>query len=466
VFTVKTVDLPMKTAAKLFVLTTFAAGLALCGCSKSSSPQKIIQSPEVRAHLQPFAKAKEAQSRSLAAGSKTELPPEFGAFFSAIQDSDWETISNKYFEMKKLLNSFKSDQRAWWQPVVETYGAGEQFTVGSEKYASAFGSNIIQSIPAGSIYFGGTDPGRFIITAMQKSQIDGDPFFTLTQNALADGTYLDYLRSMYGDKIYIPTAENSQKCFNDYYEDVQKRARNNQLKPGENVTVSPSGRMEISGQVAVMEINGLLVKMIFDRETNREFYVEESFPLDWMYPHLEPHGLIFKLNHESQDKLSDEIIRRDHDYWTNTVALTIGDWLNEDTSVTNIAAFAEKVFLQHDLSGFQGDPEFVQNDYAHRMFSKLRSSIAGLYVWRASHPADESEKDLMNNEADFAFRQAWALCPNSPEAVFRYTQFLTSQDRYADALLVAETAAKFPPVGDTDKKQIDDLVASLKRYQK
>lgn len=458
----------MKTAAKLFVLTAFAAGLAICGCSKNNPPsQKIIQSPGVKAQLQPFAKAKETQAQSLAAKSHTELPPEFAAFFSAVQDSDWESTSNNYFEMRKLLNSFKSDQRAWWQPVVETYGAGEQFTVGSEKYASAFGSNIIQSIPAGSIYFGGTDPGRFIVTAMQKSQIDGDPFFTLTQNALADGTYLDYLRSMYGDKIYIPTREDSQKCFDDYFADVQKRKKNNQLRPGENVTTDPAtGKMQVSGQVAVMEINALIVKVIFDHETNRDFYIEESFPLDWMYPHLEPHGLIFKLNHESPDKLSDEIIRRDHDYWTNTVAPMIGNWLNEDTSVTNIAAFAEKVFLQHDFGGFQGDPEFVQNDYAHRTFAKLRNSIAGLYAWRASHPADESEKGLMSKEADFAFRQAWALCPNMPETVFRYVQFLMGEGRYSDALLVAETAAKFPPATATSKTQIEDLVASLKRYQK
>jgi hypothetical protein len=185
-----------------------------------------------------------------------------------------------------------------------------------------------------------------------------------------------------------------------------------------------------------------------------------------MCPYLEPHGLIFKLNHKSPDKLSSDIVQRDHDYWTNTVSPMIGNWLNEDTSVTNVAVFAEKVFLQHDLSDFQGDPEFVQNDYAHRMFSKLRSSIAGLYAWRASHPADESEKDLMNNEADFAFRQAWAMCPNMPEVVFRYVQFLTKDDRFADALLVAETAAKFPPINNADKKQFEDLVDSLKQYQK
>lgn len=457
----------MKTAANLFVLTALA-GLVACGCSKNNPPpQKLIQSPAVKARLQPFAKAKEAQAQSLAAESHTELPPEFGAFFSAVQDADWESISNNYFEIKNLVSTEQSYHGTWWQPMVETYGAAEQFSLGSEKYSSMFGSNIIQSIPAGSVYFGGTDPGRFIVTAMQKSQIDGDPFFTLTQNALADMTYLDYVRSMYGDKIYIPTREDSQKSFNEYFQDAQKRARNHQLKPGEDVSVDPStGKMQVSGQVAVMEINGLIVKVMFDHETNRDFYIEESFPLDWMAPYLEPHGLIFKVNHKSLDKLPAEDVQRDHDYWTNAVAPMIGNWVNENTSVSNIATFAEKVFLQHDLSGFQGDPEFVQNDYANRMFSKLRSSIAGLYAWRASHSADESEKELMSHDADFAFRQSWALCPYSPEAVFRYTQFLMGEQRYSDALLVAETAAKFHSSLGRYNAPVEDLVAHLKRYQK
>ncbi len=33
-----------------------------------------------------------------------------------------------------------------------------------------------------------------------------------------------------------------------------------------------------------MSINALMTKVIFDRHPDREFYVEESFPLDWMYP--------------------------------------------------------------------------------------------------------------------------------------------------------------------------------------
>jgi hypothetical protein len=302
---------------------------------------------------------------------------------------------------------------------------------------------------------------------MQKSHIKGDPFFTLTQNALADGTYLDYLRGFYGDKIYIPTAEDAAICFQEYTADVQRRSQNNQLKAGEDVKVNPaSGRVQVSGQVAVMEINGLLAKIIFDRNTNQQFYVEESFPLDWMYPYLEPDGLIMKINRLPLPELSDEMIRRDHDYWTKYVAPMIGDWLNNDTSVGDVAAFAEKTYVKKDLGGFTGDLRFIQNADAQKMFSKERSSIAGLYAWRAQHATDAAETKRMNDAADFAFRQSWALCPYSPEAVFRYVNLLEGEKRFSDALLVAETAAKMPAMKGKDGAQVRNLVNQLKQSAK
>ena len=171
-----------------------------------------------------------------------------------------------------------------------------------------------------------------------------------------------------------------------------------------------------------MRINGLLVKDIFEENSNRDFYIEESFPLEWMYPYLEPHGLIFKLNHQPLTALTDEKAQQEHDYWTKAVSPMIGDWLNDDTSAQDIGTFAEKVYLRHDFSDFTGDTNFVENAYAHRMYSKERSSIAGLYAWRAQH-THAQEKARMNREADFAFRQSWALCPYSPEAVYRYVNF-------------------------------------------
>ncbi len=57
-------------------------------------------------------------------------------------------------------------------------------------------------------------------------------------------------------------------------------------------------RVQVSGQVAVMSINGLLTKDMFDKNPDNEFFVEESFPLDWMFPYLTPFGVILKINRQ------------------------------------------------------------------------------------------------------------------------------------------------------------------------
>jgi len=463
----------MKTIIKFLPMVVIGIGLFTFGCSKKQTATfQSLKNPEVAAQLKSFVAEKEAQANAAAKAEGKSIAPQFKPFFSAAEKGDWLTMSNMFLNLGKRTGQFASQNAddlialrgIQWESLKEIWGAFDEFN-GGGKYSAAFGNDIIESIPPGSIYFGGTDPGRFIVTALQKSHVDGDPFYTLTQNALADMTYLDYLRSMYGKKIYIPTAEDSQKCFQDYTGDVTRRQQKNQLKPGEDVHVD-NGRVQISGQVAVMEINALLAKTVFDKNPDREFYVEESFPLDWMYPNLEPHGLIFKINRQPLTSLSDEIVSNDSEYWTNYATPMIGGWLDKDTTVKEVAAFTENIYVKKDLSGFTGDPQFVQNEYTCKMFSKLRSSIAGLYAWRAQHTSDPGEKKRMNDAADFAFRQSWALCPYSPEAVFRYVNLLLSEGRTADAVLIAETAVKMPQVkGQDSERQFSSLAKQLKQYQ-
>ena len=125
-----------------------------------------------------------------------------------------------------------------------------------------------------------------------------------------------------------------------------------------------------------------------------------------MYPYLEPHGMIIKINRQPLTEMSDEIVQRDHDYWTKYISPMIGGWLNSETSVKEVAAFAEKVYAKKDFSGFQATRVSSKMSDSQKMFSKLRSSIAGLYAWRAQHAKDAAEKKRMNDAADFAFRQA------------------------------------------------------------
>jgi len=458
-------------AAALAVAVVFLGLELLAGGYASELPTApwSLKKSAAAAELKSFVAEKKAQAEAAAKASGQPLLPQFQSLYAAAEKGDWQVISNIFHDLRQHAPQYEhtgtNDLRLHgiqWQTVLEVWGAFDNFAVGEDKYAVAFSRDVIQSIPPGSVYFGGTDPGRFLITAMCKSQVNADPFFVLTQNALADNTYLDYARSMYGDKIYIPSSEDSQKCFQDYIQDAKQRLQNNRLKPGENVHVGENGRVDVSGEVAVMQINGLLVKLIFDRTPDREFYVEESFPLDWMYPYLEPHGLIMKINRQPLPRLSDETLAADHDYWTRQAAPKIGDWLHDGTSLADVARFVEKV-NRHDLGGFTGDPRFVQNFYTYMTYAKLRSSIAGVYAWRWNQATDSAGKDRVGREADFAFRQAWAFCPYSPEVIFRYANLLIQQGRISDALLVVETSSHLSALPDDARGTIRTLLDQLKK---
>ena len=396
-----------------------------------------------------------------------------------------------------------------------------------------------------AILFGGTDPGRFCPTYIvfcesfiphrcqpeQDQKFDRRDVYVITQNALADGTYLDYLRSQYnrskqidppffsrlfkyvcavgglvtpgsivtdgieagnGDsgnsliegvaklldntldaaflahgksvenrrraegvyppnEIYIPTPDDSQACFAEY-------ARQKQLS-------STDGRIQISGQVDVMNINGLLCKVIFDNCPTNEFFVEESFPLDWMYPYETPFGVIMKINRNPLPELSQEAMDLDHKFWTDFSPRLCGNWINYDTSVAQIAKFVDQTYIHNNYAGYTGSRAFIRDDDAQKAFSKLRSSQAGMYAWRADPrtcPAEFRQKSAASQaalirETDFAFKQAFAFCPYSPEAVFRYINFLLTQGRFDDAVIVCETCLKLDPFNTQVANTIDQL---------
>ncbi len=104
-------------------------------------------------------------------------------------------------------------------------------------------------------------------------------------------------------------------------------------------------------------------------------------------------------------------------------------------------------------------------------FSMLRSSLGGLYAWRAQNSRNPDEKERMLNEADFAFRQAFALCPTSPEVVFRYINLLAGEKRLDDAILITELAMKLeqePRSPDLPNRltQLSSLLGQLKKMRK
>ncbi|MFA7173362.1 MAG: DUF2723 domain-containing protein [Kiritimatiellia bacterium] len=239
-----------------------------------------------------------------------------------------------------------------------------------------------------AIFYGGTDPGRFVPTYMIYSAQVRSDVFLITQNALADNTYMNTMRDLYGNDIWIPSPEDSAKAFQIYVDEVQagKRAANADL------TID-NGRVQVSGALGVMEINGILCDMMFAKNKSRhDFYIEESYVIRWMYPYLTPHGLIMKINSE-QVKLSKELMQDDMDFW---------DW-----------------YTRRLVRGYT----FRRDLPAQKSFSKLRSAIAGLYAATG-----------LQKEAEEAYREARLLYPLSPEASFRMLQeVVLPQARYDEA---------------------------------
>ena len=242
-----------------------------------------------------------------------------------------------------------------------------------------------------AIFFGGTDPGRFVPTYMIYCADFRPDVYLITQNALADDKYLAVERDLYGDEIWIPSKEDGNEAFRMYVNEVRRGMRTD----NGNLQLQ-NGRVQVTGALEVMKINWLLARMMYDHDKDRHaFYVEESYRIPWMYPFLSPNGLIMKVNAE-ESPYDRKRAAQDADFW---------DW------------YARRLL---------DDPMYRRDFAAQKSFSKLRSALAGLYAWQGR-----------SREASQAFREACILYPASPEATFRYMQECLLPERKWDVVLEA-----------------------------
>ncbi|HKX61618.1 MAG TPA: DUF2723 domain-containing protein [Verrucomicrobiae bacterium] len=395
-----------------------------------------------------------------------------------------------------------------------------------------------------AILFGGTDPGRFCPTYMIFSEsflppekrlnpeFDRRDVYVITQNALADGHYLEYIRAHYNrsaqedpyffseflrgkaeradntstnflarlalpldntftaigthlernrraaglypaQELSLPTNADLDRAMQNFMMDFQERARRGQLRPGEEVRVK-GNQAQVTGQAAVMGINAILTREIFEKNPGHEFYVEESFPIDWMYPHLTPFGTIMKLERRPPSELTPEVVERDRRFWSAYMERLMGDWVKPETNISEICEFADRVHLRQDLTGYKGDRKFIRDEQAQKAFSKLRSSIGGIYDWRFRNATGQlqvvtqqlsqaglnrsaiealqneqrrlsAEQVRMFQEAEFAYKQAYALSPLSPEAMQRLVNLLLAAGKLSEATAIAEMSTKLDP---------------------
>jgi len=405
-----------------------------------------------------FIAAEEKQANEIARQHQFKLSPDLQNFLAEAKKGRVGEARRIYVGLAKSMNFAAADSELRtpiWEIAKEVVLCLDAFVEGNPDLVLALGKDFMKALPPGCIYFGGTDPGRGLPTALCRAP--GDPFFVLSQNPLADPRYMDYLRYLYGARLQIPTTNEVQQCYEAYQSDITLRMEHDKLHPNEPSQVLPGevvtgqgGTLQITGLSAVMRVNGLIAKKVFDENPSREFYVEESFPLDWMRPYLTPSGIILKINHQPVPEITQEMMDADHKFWCDLSGRTIGNWITYDTSVKNVCDFCEKVYVLHDQSDFKGDPRFLQSPYAQKAYSMLRGSIASsIYQWRTDGPeapkTDPETKARMLKEAEFALKQALALWPSDGKAVYDSMILLSSQRRFEEARMILSTALDVDP---------------------
>lgn len=372
------------------------------------------------------------RERMLAVSQKRQIPipPEFNALMNAAEHADWAKVSKAYESVR--MRSYwwagsKPDPKIsneLWHPFHETYYAFRLVRESDADNLLRYADDVLGNLPAGSVLLAGTDPGRFLCTLFRD--VRGKPDITIiTQNALADGTYMDYLRDIIcsRDRIRLPSPEDA----NDYYRQFVDDVRSGRIKPDADVKVE-NGRVCVEGVQGLMAINGILAKWIFEHNKDKHpFYVEESYIIPWMYPYLSPEGVIMKLNTEplptpqQNPKLWEDILQRDFSFW----GLRLDDHLKQ-----------------------QG---FLRDLNNRNSYSKMRCAIAGFYEYRG-----------IVNAAEVAYRQAIAIAPASPEVSFRLANLYQRLNKTDQAVATLQKLSDLMPAN----KQVSEALEQFKAIQR
>lgn len=374
-----------------------------------------------------FAENRLKVCRAMAERFHIAVPAEVEQFFAAAAAGRWPELTSRFQALQQQRRNGDQHLQALWGPIVEAYSVVEETQSWPAQKLLDYGESILGSLQPGMVYVGGTDPGRFIPTLLNETS-DGDRHIVLTQNAMADNTYLQYVGFLYGDQMTTLTEEDSQRAFQEYIEDARKRLAHDQrfpdepkqIRPGENVHES-DGRLEVSGEVAVMAINERLLTMLMDQNPSLSFALEESYPLKSTYADALPLGPIMQLRAANgQSGFTPDAAAQVVNYWRNTA---------------------------QDLAS---DPTITADSEPLKEYAKMVAAQASLL-------ADHN----YTSQAEQAYQVAVQILPGCPEAVFQYVNLLMGQNRVADALAVLQNAILAAP----ENKQLRDLLQNVKSIQ-
>jgi len=360
-----------------------------------------------------------------------EVPPEIEKFFDAVESGKWEEIKAQWDALAKESGQYGSSTNhreeldPFWPAVLDAYGVAEQAHLWPAQKLLDYGNVILDSLRPGMVYVGGTDNGRWIPELLNETG-EGEQHIIVTQNALADGRYADFVNTLYGDRMTTLTTEDSQRVFQEYIADAQKRLEHDQQFPvepkqvreGEDLRVV-DGKVQVSGQVAVMAINEKLLQTLMEKNPGLSFAIQESFPFKGTYLDALPLGPLMELGaRNEQNSFTAERAGQSVDYWRNTA--------------------------QQILS----DPEAVSSEDALKSYSHDAVAAANLL---AAHN--------FSAEAEEAYRLSAQLWPANPESVGGLAGLLAASGRTTEAQqLLAEFSQKYPDA----RKAMEQISAAWK----
>jgi tetratricopeptide (TPR) repeat protein len=389
------------------------------GPGRAKTPQTAEEI--VASKLNQFASDRLRITRAMAKRHQVELPDEVDQFFNAVAAGRWQELNELYHTLEKIRDG-DDKLRSVWPPMMETLLVAECAHSWPAQKLLDYGQATLGSLSPGMIYVGGTDPGRGIPTLLNETS-GGERHVLLTQNALADVSYLDYVRFLYGDQLTLPTEADSKQAFDSYLADAQRRFQHDQqfpdepkqVLPGESIqsipgagmdsSENPTPQIEVSGNVAVMSINERIFQGILDKNPGASFAVEESYPFLSTYASATPLGPLMELQSpNAQNGLTLDTAGDALDYW-------------------------------------RGASEQLQTDAEAPEGSEVRKSYSHMAVAQANLLASQNYPA----EAEATYRIAMELEPSSTEAVYGLSTLLGQSGRLDEAqLLVNDFALNHP----------------------
>lgn len=338
-----------------------------------------------------------------------------------------------------------------------------------KNFGYIYGEEIMKICKPNTIYYGGTDPGRFVPMYMINVDRFREDCWLITQNGLADDSYTTVLRDRYSeprevwgwvrallkflrasredhkkgvDTIYIPSDFDFQRSFEIYYQDVEKRIKRGEYV-GEEVSLE-GGKISIRGIEGVMRLNSILTKMIYDKNIKKHpFFLEESYTIEWMYPYLKPAGIIMELCDHKVD-ITPEIVEKDTAYWDN---------------LRNVFDNGGTLYFEDINNGRKGKVDVVAKEFfedltARKSFAKCRTAIGGVY-----------EYHKMYKEAEKAYRDAIWLNDMSAEAYMRLSNMLARNGREMEGLEIIKEYLKKDPMNASMAQYVNMLAMEVERKQ-